>query len=73
MTKNIRKKKSPGRRTLIHKVKTKRFKAHCRICGTLLHTNTLKTSKSGKHAARPYGGEICHACLKTSIQAIEPQ
>ncbi|MFW9903402.1 MAG: hypothetical protein ACFFFH_03655 [Candidatus Thorarchaeota archaeon] len=71
MTKNIRKKKSPGRRALIHNVKGKKYKSHCRICGTLLHTNTLKTSKSGKHAARPYGGEICHACLKTSIQAIE--
>ncbi|MFX1514984.1 MAG: hypothetical protein ACFFC6_01655 [Promethearchaeota archaeon] len=71
MTKNIRRKKSPGTRNLIHKVKKKRYKAHCKICGTLLHVNTLKTSKSRKHATRPYGGEICHACLKTSIQTIK--
>ena len=71
MTKHIRKKKSPGKRLLIHKVKKKRYKSHCRICGALLHTNTLKASKSGKHADRPYGGEICHACLKTTIQAIK--
>ncbi|MFX0123307.1 MAG: hypothetical protein ACFFAE_06675 [Candidatus Hodarchaeota archaeon] len=71
MTKNIRKKKSPGRRLLIHKVKKKRHKSHCRICGTLIHSNTLKTSKSGKHVDRPHGGEICHACLKTTIQAIK--
>ncbi|UCG00532.1 MAG: hypothetical protein JSW11_12975 [Candidatus Heimdallarchaeota archaeon] len=70
MTKNIRKKKSPGRRLLIHKVKKNRYQSHCRICGTLLHTNSMKVSKSGKHSDRPYGGEICHACLKTSIQAI---
>lgn len=71
MTKNIRKKKSPGRRLLVHKVKKKKLKSHCRICGILLQINTLKASKSGKHADRPYGGEICHACLKTTIQAVK--
>ena len=71
MTKNIRKKKSPGGRLLVHKVKRKTRKSYCKICGTVLHINTSKASKSGKHADRPYGGKICHACLKTTIQALK--
>ena len=71
MTKNIQKKRSPKGRRLIHRVKRKKTKSHCRICGTTLHIKALKTSKNGRHADRPYGGEICHACLRTTIQAIE--
>ncbi|UCG90558.1 MAG: hypothetical protein JSU57_02185 [Candidatus Heimdallarchaeota archaeon] len=71
MTKNVRKKKSPGGRLLVHKAKRKTRNSHCRICGTVVQTNTLKDSKSGRHADRPYGGEICHACLRTTIQALD--
>ena len=70
MTKKIRKKKSPRGRLLVHRVKRKTSKSHCRICGTILNIIAIKDSKSGKHATRPYGGEICHACLKTTIQAL---
>ena len=70
MTKNIQKKKSPGGRILTRRNKKKTHKSHCRICGTLLNTNNRNKTKSGKHADRPYGGEICHACLKTSIHVL---
>jgi ribosomal protein L34E len=68
MTKNIIKKKSPGGRLLIHKVKKKPQKASCKMCGTSLHFNPKKRTKSGKYADRPYAGEICHSCLKAAIQ-----
>jgi ribosomal protein L34E len=71
MTKNIIKKKSPGGRILIHKVKKRSQKMYCRICGTLLHRKAKKTTKSRKHATRPLGGDVCHACLKTTIQSVE--
>ncbi|MFX0050639.1 MAG: hypothetical protein ACFFAJ_03635 [Candidatus Hodarchaeota archaeon] len=70
MTKNIQKKKSPGGRILIHKNKKKKPKSHCKICGTILSTNLRNKTRSGKNIARPYGGEICHACLKTSINVL---
>ncbi len=69
MTKNIIKKKSPGGRLLIHKVKKKKRKASCKMCGTNLHYNAEKKTKSGKYADRPYAGEICHSCLKAAIQS----
>ena len=71
MTKNIIKKKSPGGRILIHKIKKRSQKVYCRICGTLLHRKSKKSTKSRKHAARPFGGDVCHACLKTTIQSVE--
>ncbi|MFX1422765.1 MAG: hypothetical protein ACFFB2_10600 [Promethearchaeota archaeon] len=70
MTKNIRKKRSPGGRLVEHNIKKKGRRSYCRVCGSLLHIKTVKDSKSGKHAERPYGGEICHACLRTTIQSI---
>jgi len=68
MTKNIMKKKSPGAKLLIHKTKKKASSARCRICGISLHTNKKTSTKSGKRVARPLSGELCHACLKSSIQ-----
>jgi ribosomal protein L34E len=71
MTKQIIKKKSPGGRLLTHKVKKKNSPSHCRICGVKLNTNKRTKSKSGKRVARPLSGEICHACLKSSIQVAD--
>jgi ribosomal protein L34E len=71
MTKNIIKKKSPGGRLLIHKTKKKASPSHCRICGTTLRTNKNTKTKSGKRVARPFSGELCHACLRSSIQLAE--
>ncbi len=71
MTKSIRRKRSPKGRRLIHRIKRKKTRSRCRICGTTTHIKTMKNSKIGRHADRPYGGEICHACLRTSIQAIK--
>ncbi len=71
MTKGIFKKKSPGRRLLIHKIKKKPPKSHCAICGTILSTKLQKSTKSGKYSDRPYKSQLCHACLRTSIQLVK--
>ncbi|MFW9856423.1 MAG: hypothetical protein ACFFFG_15330 [Candidatus Thorarchaeota archaeon] len=63
-------KKSPGARSLRHSTKKKPSKGHCRICGAIIHLHRRKRTRSTRHAARPYGGELCHACLKTSIQLV---
>jgi ribosomal protein L34E len=68
MTRNIRRKRSPGGRLLEHKIKKIPPQTHCKICGALLRTNTHKKSKSGKRVSRPHSGDICHGCLKTIIQ-----
>lgn len=69
MPKKTQKKKSPGGRLLVHKIKKKTQRSYCKICGILTHKNALKGSKSGRHADRPYAGEICHSCLKKNIHA----
>ena len=71
MTKNVIKKKSPGGRILIHKIKKRSQKVYCSICGTLLHRKAKKTTKSRKNITRPFGGDVCHACLKTTIQSVD--
>ncbi|NHJ02200.1 MAG: hypothetical protein EAX86_08680 [Candidatus Heimdallarchaeota archaeon] len=68
MTKNIRKKRSPGNKLVIHKIKRRSNRSYCRICGISLRILT-KSTKSRKRVDRPFGGEICHACLRTSIQS----
>ncbi|MHA2223887.1 MAG: hypothetical protein ACXAC8_01655 [Candidatus Hodarchaeales archaeon] len=71
MTKRVRKKKSPGNRLLVHNIKKRPSLSHCRICGTQIRTHTMKSSKSRRHSARPFSGEVCHACLRTTIQSLE--
>jgi ribosomal protein L34E len=71
MTKNVIKKKSPGGRLLVHKVKKRSQKSYCSSCGTDLQRKAKKNTKSAKSVTRPYGGEICHSCLKTTIQSVE--
>ncbi|MFX0086257.1 MAG: hypothetical protein ACFFAU_11295 [Candidatus Hodarchaeota archaeon] len=71
MTKNVIKKKSPGGRILVHKVKKRSQKSYCSICGAILQQKAKKNTKSGKYATRPFGGEICHSCLKKTIQSVE--
>jgi ribosomal protein L34E len=71
MTKSIIKKRSPGGRLLLHKTKKKKSPSHCRVCGVKLPTNKNTKTKSGKKVARPLSGELCHACLRSSLQLAE--
>lgn len=48
--------------------------AHCGSCGTILHGvprerpyNLKKLPKSKRRPERPYGGALCHKCLKKKI------
>ena len=71
MTKNIRKIKTPGSKLVEHKIKHRRTKAYCKICGSVLKTNLKKKTKSSRFIARPHGTEICHVCLKNRVLAAD--
>ncbi|WP_455143351.1 hypothetical protein [Candidatus Hodarchaeum mangrovi] len=68
MTKGIRKKKNPKGYITEFKLKKRAKIKSCQLCGSQIRKFHKKVSKSQKIPARPYGGEICHACLKSSIQ-----
>lgn len=68
MTKGIRKKKNPKGYVTEFKQKSRRKIKSCHLCGSQIRTFHKKVSKSQKNTARPYGGEICHSCLKSTIQ-----
>jgi large subunit ribosomal protein L34e len=51
--------------------------AHCGLCGQPLagiaHLTPLKASKlsrSKRRVWRPYGGQLCHECLKLNLRQI---
>ncbi len=68
MTKNTQRKRSPGNKKIIHKIKKKSKSSYCRICGVGLKVIS-KPTKSGRTVDRPYGGEVCHNCLRIAIQS----
>ncbi|MHA1214305.1 MAG: hypothetical protein ACTSR2_02650 [Candidatus Hodarchaeales archaeon] len=70
MTKEIIKKKTPSGKINIHEIKKRFYESNCKICGRRLRKIKVKSSKSSRKAARPFGSEICHSCLRSSIQSL---
>ncbi|MHA1973386.1 MAG: hypothetical protein ACTSW1_10345 [Candidatus Hodarchaeales archaeon] len=70
MTKEIIKKKTPSGKLSIHKTKKRYYESNCKICGRRLRKISVKSSRSGRKAARPFGSEICPSCLRSSIQTL---
>ncbi|MBN2567126.1 50S ribosomal protein L34e [Candidatus Woesearchaeota archaeon] len=69
-------KKTPGGRNVTHYEERKPAAARCAGCGTTLkgvpreRPFRMQTMpKSRKRPERPYGGVLCHACLKKKIVA----
>ena len=69
-----RKIRTPGDRTTVHYRRGKVEKASCVVCGKVLHgvprergSGLKRGSKSRKTVNRPYGGNLCPACLKEAL------
>lgn len=69
-----RKIRTPGDRTTVHYRRGKVRNASCAVCGKVLHgvprvkgSGLKRVSKSKKTVNRPYGGNLCPACLKDSL------
>lgn len=61
----------PGGETKVHYEKRKTDVPHCAICGSPLQG--MPKIKKGSHESirapsRPYGGNICHRCLKEALK-----
>lgn len=68
------KKKTPGKRLVTHYIKRKPSKAECAVCKKeLLGVPNLLTyklrglPKTQRRPERPYGGYLCHSCLKKKL------
>ncbi len=68
--------KTPGGRTALQYRERKPQRAHCRLCQAILAGVPRERpavmrhiSKSSKRPSRPYGGNLCSACLRTALQA----
>jgi len=69
-----RKIRTPGDRNIVHYRRGKVEKASCAVCGKVLHgvpryrgSGLKRVSKSKKTVNRPYGGNLCPACLKDAL------
>ena len=65
--------RTPGGRTVIHYSKSTLRKYKCALCGSVLHgcpTNKYeeKEAKTKKRPERPYGGYLCHRCLRKALK-----
>ena len=65
---------TPGGKKKVHYLKRKNSAAKCASCGKTLNGVPKKTTseirklpKTKKRPERPYGGNLCHACLKEKI------
>ncbi|MGA3405749.1 MAG: 50S ribosomal protein L34e [Candidatus Bathyarchaeia archaeon] len=60
----------PGGRKTIHYSSRAYGRGRCASCGTPLGgiTSRRQVPKSGKRPARPYGGVLCHNCLRAGIR-----
>lgn len=68
--------KTPGGRTVIHYRESKPQAAHCGGCGKVLpgvpreRPAVLRNlPKSSKRPERPYGGNLCSACMRSLFKA----
>ena len=66
--------KVPGGRTVVHFKKKKPGKAKCGSCGKILAGvprerphKMKKMAKTKKRPERPYGGNLCSACMRKKI------
>ena len=69
--------KTPGGKTVIHYKHKKPSKAQCASCGKVLagvpHVDAYrlkKMSKTKKRPERPYGGNLCSACMRKKIKEM---
>jgi len=74
--KRVNKAAASGKRRTRYKRKIN-APAHCRLCGQplagIMHLAPLKASKlnkSRKKVWRPYGGQLCHECLKLNLRHV---
>jgi len=66
--------RTPGGRNVIHYEARKPSRPHCSSCGTFLHGIKAVLSralhslpKTEKRPERPYGGQLCSACMRRTI------
>ena len=71
MVKGVKKVRTPGNRLVIHRKRNKAPKSSCSICGAHLFVNNNKKTISGKRPSRPFGGKVCHYCLRIAVQTME--
>ncbi|HUO42794.1 MAG TPA: 50S ribosomal protein L34e [Methylomirabilota bacterium] len=59
----------PGGKKTIHYMRRAYGRGRCASCGEPLRgvTSQRQTPKSSKRPSRPYGGVLCHNCLRTGI------
>jgi large subunit ribosomal protein L34e len=72
--------RTPGGRNVIHYTARKTSRPHCASCSTVLHGTPATAPralasmpKTQKRAERPYGGELCSACMRRKIIALARQ
>lgn len=65
----------PGNRTVLHYKKDKTKRAHCSRCGQYLAglphlspTQLQKFTPTERKIERPFGGQLCHNCLRQLIK-----
>jgi len=68
--------KVPGGRTVLRFNERKPKAPHCATCGLALagiprmtRVEAKNSSKSSKRPERPYGGQLCSACMRAKIVA----
>lgn len=68
--------RTPGSRNALHHMKRKPSKAKCAKCGKALPGvprerpyKMSRMAKSKKRPERPYGGNLCSACMRKEIIA----
>lgn len=66
--------RTPGGRTVLHYKKRKPGKAKCGSCGKVLvgvprerEYKMRNMAKTKKRPERPYGGNLCSACMRAEI------
>jgi large subunit ribosomal protein L34e len=64
--------RTPGGRLVLHIIDKKRDVPKCAMCGRPLHgfpRVTAREERRGlKPPTRPYGGYLCHECLKQGLK-----
>ncbi|NOX71994.1 MAG: 50S ribosomal protein L34e [Candidatus Micrarchaeota archaeon] len=65
---------TPGGKKVTHYLKRKNSAAKCAVCGKTLNAvpkmapdKLKKLPKTKKRPERPYGGNLCHKCLKEKL------
>lgn len=68
--------KTPSGVKVVYK-KRKPGLAHCNVCKAILHGiprerpyKLRRLPKSGRRPERPYGGMLCHKCLKNKLVEV---